>query len=104
MSNLEKFGTNNPHGRPRGVPNRTTKDTRNLINQFLGNNWHTVQSDFDKLESKDRLAVVIKLLEFSVPKLKSTDLNMLTAQKIDQLTDSQIDALIDNLLNSDEDE
>ncbi len=64
--------SNNPTGRPTGSKNKVTIDLRIRINDFLSDNWETLQADFKKLEPKDRLLFYEKLLSFGLPKLQST--------------------------------
>jgi hypothetical protein len=56
-------------GRQQGTPNKTTKELRNLINQFVCNNVDTMQKDFDQLEPKDRLRFIDRMLNYALPKL-----------------------------------
>jgi hypothetical protein len=60
----KKFG-----GRQQNTPNKTTKELRDLINQFLSNNINAIQADFDKLEPKDRLKFIDRMLNYALPKL-----------------------------------
>ena len=60
-------------GRTKGTPNKVTGELRELITDFLQNNWERVQSDFDNLEPKDRLVFYERLLTYSTPKLQSVD-------------------------------
>lgn len=68
--------TNNPNGRPKGVPNKTTNDLRQKVTELLENNWEKIQEDIDDLEPRDRLAFIEKLLNYSLPKLRSQDLSI----------------------------
>ena len=56
-------------GRLQGTPNKTTKDLRDLINQFVLNNIDSIQSDFDQLEPKDKLKFIDRMLNYILPKL-----------------------------------
>ena len=66
--------TNNPNGRPKGVPNKKNADLRERINALIENNWANVQSDLDMLEAKERLAFLEKLLSYTLPKLQSVQM------------------------------
>jgi hypothetical protein len=59
-------------GRKSGTPNKTTANLRSLINEFLADNFHAVTQEFDQLETRDKINVYLKLLEFGVPKLTRT--------------------------------
>ncbi len=62
--------TNNPHGRPKGTPNKATKELRRTFQAFIENNIENLQADFDQLEPKDRFQVMEKLLQYVLPKEK----------------------------------
>ncbi|MEI7587159.1 hypothetical protein [Runella sp.] len=67
---MEKGKTNNPHGRPKGTPNKTTADIRNRVKDFVNAKWETMEADFNQLEPKERLAFFEKLLQYTLPKLQ----------------------------------
>jgi hypothetical protein len=56
-------------GRTKGTPNKTTKELRDLINQFVCDNIATMQKDFDQLEPKDKLKFIDRMLNYILPKL-----------------------------------
>lgn len=66
-----KGKTNNPNGRPKGVPNKTNADLREKITALIEKNWSTVQFDIEMLEPKDRLNFLEKLMGYTLPKLQS---------------------------------
>ena len=63
----------NPSGRQKGAGNREVKALRERINQLLDDNFEQVLKDFKSLEPKDRVQAFIKLMEFSLPRLKSIE-------------------------------
>ena len=73
---LPKGKTNNPKGRKRGVPNKVTKQLRELIKGFLNDNFEQVKQDFAKLEPKDRIRNYIDLLQYTLPKYQSINLDI----------------------------
>ena len=73
---LKKGETNNPNGRPKGAVNRTTTEIRILFKELLSANIENIQNDLDKLEPKDRIAVLLKLSEFVIPKFQSTQMKI----------------------------
>ncbi len=93
---LKKGQTNNPAGRPAGVPNKASGELRQSINDFLEKNFSQVQKDMAKLAPKDRIKFYIDLLAFGLPKLQSTSLDI----DFERLTDEQLDFIIENLKKS----
>ena len=84
----KKFG-----GRGAGTPNKLTKDLRELITQFLSDNWSKMENDFEALEPKDRILFYEKLLKYAVPQLQNTTLET----QFENLTDEQLDYIINQL-------
>ena len=58
-----KFG-----GRTKGTPNRTTAATKELIQNVVSNELDNITELLNKLEPKERIDAVIKLLPYIVPK------------------------------------
>jgi hypothetical protein len=81
---------NNPNGRPKGKPNRTTDELRGLFQSFIESNIETLQTDFDKLEPKDRLSFMERIAKLVLP----APLN-----ELQRLTDDQLNELIYKLKN-----
>lgn len=65
-------------GRQKGSINKTTKVTRTIINELLTDyqNSGKMSSDFLTLEPKDRLMVAEKLMQYVLPKLQSTAVDL----------------------------
>ena len=86
---LKKGMTNNKSGRPKGSPNRTSEQLRDVFKTFLETNLETMQADFDKLEPRERLQFIEKVAKIVIP----------APITLEQLNDSALDALIDRLKN-----
>ena len=93
---LHKGMTNNKAGRTPGSQNKITSELRQRISKFLEDQWDTLQTEFEGLESKDKLAFFERLLNYAIPKLQATTLTT----DLDNLTDEQLDYIIESLLNS----
>lgn len=78
----------NRKGRPKGSPNKSVEEVRNLVQQFVENNLETLQADFEQLEPKDRLTFIEKLLKHVLP-------NPIVS--LEQLSESDLDILLDKL-------
>jgi hypothetical protein len=86
---MPKKGTvNNPNGRPKGKANRTTDELRSLLAEFIDKNMGSLQADFDKLEAKDRLNFIERLLKHILPSPMG---------ELERLSDEQLDELINRL-------
>lgn len=96
---LKKGTTNNPNGRPVGVPNKLTGDLREKIQSILNDNIDRVQDDLNSLDAKDRLQVIEKLLSYVLPKLQAQSIDI----DFTNMTDSQIDEII-NQINTNQNE
>ena len=93
------FETGKPKtgGRAVGVQNKNTTNLKSTIQLIVEKSFLSIESDLQEMESKDRVAFVLKLAEFILPKMRETKLNF------SDLSDIEIDELI-NRLKSDENE
>ena len=72
---FKKGQSGNPKGRPRNSWGKLGMALRQDIINFLRKEWPRIQKDFesDKIEPKDRVRLFLSLLEFAIPRLKTTD-------------------------------
>lgn len=78
-------------GRPPGVPNRTTEQAKLTIQRAVNGVLDTMGKDLEEIKKRDpvmAMQLAIKLLEYSIPKLKSVDVKgtMEVNQKIQQIS------------------
>lgn len=61
-------------GREQGTPNVITSEIRERINKIIESNFdeNSIEQDLKTLDPEKRLIILIKLLEFSLPKLQAT--------------------------------
>jgi hypothetical protein len=82
MKGPGKGNTNNPAGRPKGKPNKVTKELRERISDFLSGNWEQVEKDFQSLEPEKKIMIYEKLLQFTLPRLQSVQTPDIKISKI----------------------
>jgi hypothetical protein len=83
----------NPHGRPKGAKNKVGVELRELINQFLFDEFNTIVKDFHKLRPREKVKVYIDFLQYGLPKLQSVSLE----SQLDHLSDDQINRILEQL-------
>jgi hypothetical protein len=93
---LTKGMTNNPSGRPKGIPNKSTNDLRQWLTDFVNDQRDQIVNDWQCLEPKDRIVMFEKLMRFVLPTLQATTLQT----DFERLTDKQLDHVINELKNS----
>lgn len=91
---LKKGQTNNPAGKPPGTKNKVNAELREMISDFLNGEFDTIKADFKKLEPKDRMKVYTDLLNYGLPRLQATTLDI----DFEALTEDQLQKIIDGLL------
>ena len=91
---MEKGKTNNPGGRPRGVPNKSTAVMRTWLERLINKNKKTLEADLMKLKPFERWKVVEGLMQYTLPKMSNVD------AKIDlgRLSDFDLDNVVNELL------
>ena len=67
---FQKGKSGNPSGKPKGAINKTTKEIRETITYIVSHNLESFQSDLDALSPKDRIKVLVDLIQYITPKLK----------------------------------
>jgi len=91
---MEKGKTNNPNGRPKGTPNKSTGEMRAKIQKLIDTTWRGVLKDIQKMKPRDRIDMIIRLLPYVTPKLQMTEFNV----DFDRLTDEQLDGFVNSLI------
>lgn len=66
---MEKGQTNNPNGRPKGSQNKFTATLRNWLLELINGQREQLLTDLQKLEPKERLEFITKVLPYLLPKV-----------------------------------
>jgi 23S rRNA C2498 (ribose-2'-O)-methylase RlmM len=62
----QKYG-----GRQKNTPNKLTSELRNLVKVIVSNQLENVESDLKKIKPHQRIELIIKLMNFIIPKQNS---------------------------------
>ena len=65
---IKKGAILNPKGRPKGTPNKTTAELKELIKTFVENEIEEAENLLIELTPKERLDILCKLLPYVLPK------------------------------------
>jgi hypothetical protein len=90
MPKFEK-GNKMSKGRPRGALNRSTEQMKLTIARAVNNSLNSLQEDLERIRKKDpekAIQLSTKLLEYTLPKMKSIDMNAQVelTSKIEEIT------------------
>tara|TARA_B110001452_G_scaffold213859_1_gene184659 strand:+ start:174 stop:419 length:246 start_codon:yes stop_codon:yes gene_type:complete len=58
-------------GRKKGTPNRLTKEVRAVLKELVFDEISQVQHHFEKLDPKERIELLIKLMPYVCPKIQT---------------------------------
>jgi len=67
----------NPAGRPQGAKDRTQKETKEIFHQIVEGNIDNFQTWIDEVAKRNperAFDMVVKLMEFTLPKLKAVEM------------------------------
>lgn len=80
----KKGQTGNPHGRKKGVPNKSTTMAREAIAKFVDNNTGRLEGWLDEIAAdspKDAFDCVAKIMEYHLPKIARVEHGGLDGQE-----------------------
>jgi hypothetical protein len=58
-------------GREKGTPNKLTKELRYLLKDLIYNELESLDEKLKKLDTKERIELIIKFLPYTLPKLQN---------------------------------
>ena len=74
MARLKGDGKGRLGGRAAGVPNKITKEKREMIASFIEGNWKDFEESYKQIDDPVRKCqIIIDLLPFAVPKMASVE-------------------------------
>ena len=92
----KKGHTGNPHGRPKGSPNKVTTSMRVWLSELIDGNRKQIEMDLKALDPKDRLAMLERFMQYTLPKMQSIEQD-LTMTDLSTLSEAQIDAIVSRI-------
>lgn len=70
--------SNRPKGRPLNSSNILTRTIKKMIADIVENNLETLQEDLNEMKPVERVKVIVSLLDYVSPKLRSIETNDIT--------------------------
>ena len=95
----KKGHTGNPHGRPKGSPNKVTASMRSWLAELIDENRTQIVKDLAALEPKDRLTILERFMQYTLPKIQSIEQDI-TMADLSALTEAQIDNIVARIMAS----
>jgi hypothetical protein len=80
-------------GRQKGTSNKIKSRLKEAISEIVDSNLETIRHDLAQLEPKDRISLLLKFVEYVLPKERETKIDF------SGLTDNEIDELIERVTN-----
>lgn len=101
MNMAQKKGcTGNPNGRPRGSTNRVTTEMKGFLTELIDDNRQQIKDDLQRLDPKDRLLILEKFMQYTIPKMQSVEATI----DYSKLSDEQLDNIITGITQTIEDD
>jgi transcription initiation factor TFIIIB Brf1 subunit/transcription initiation factor TFIIB len=88
MAKYVKGQTGNKGGRPKGVPNKTTAEIKEIITKIVGNQLDRLEKDLDTLRKTNpskAIDISTKLIDYVIPRMSKLDVDGQINHKVDKL-------------------
>ena len=87
---MAKFEQGNKigRGRPKGKPNKTTAEIKDIITRIVGNQLEHIEADLEKIRKNDpaeAMRLSSKFIDYVIPKQTKIDLEGELRHKVDKL-------------------
>jgi hypothetical protein len=99
-------GTEKTGGRPKGKPNKVTTELKTWISKLIANNLSQIKKDIKAIEPKDRLIIIERLMQYTIPKQQSISAEAQIKAEYDCLyellneaPDEAIEEITDRIIN-----
>ena len=79
-------GIRNNEGRPKGAVNRTTAQTKKIIEKLVASELKNIDSLLEQLDPKERVNALIKLLAFVIPKNSHIEIDAPALNQLQPIT------------------
>ena len=90
-------GTPKTGGRAKGTPNKITGTLKDFVSGLIDDNREQMQKDLKALNPKDRLLVLEKFLQYTLPKQQAITADVSVEEQPNLLTPAQAKAMIERL-------